>query len=400
MAKTLARELHRQYAASPQRLLEDLSEALRRGRAGEPGGITPQEFSIRDLAAWFLMADGQPIGHDGLAMLESGVPLSESSAVSSSAFAAVTQRIVTAQVLEGYAIPEAVLSRTIPTTTVRSRDPRVANFTLPLAGDKSLEYGEGVEKPLVEMQAEYVRPKKLTKVGPRLAITRETILFDETGQVLDAARRIGEFLALQKEQMLVDTVTGMVSGCVIEKRRTDSSEVTSDLFLTSGRWVNSLAANPFADWTDIDDIENTLLTNTLPGTSLPPMLMQRFILAPPQLRSRVLRTVTATETRSGSSNVVVAGNPLAGLGLTPIISPLVYSQQKKAGVDDATASGTWFYGDIARAFRWLEVWPLEVREVRDDRTNVVYDIEVEFVASCYGGPVVVEPRIWGRSLPS
>lgn len=393
-----AREIYKHFKSDSRQCLEDIQEALRRGLEGKAGGLKPDEFSIRDLAAYFVTVDGEPLGHDMLEVWASG-RLTEADVVSSSAFAAITQRVVYAAVLEGYQLPDTPLSRLVRVVQARSRDNRIPNFTLPLADGKSLEYEEGVDKPAVGMATEYAKSLPIKKRGACINITRETVIFDETGQVLDAARRVGEMIALEKERVLAQFVAGLVSNCVIEKRKTDSGEITSNLFLTSGRWVNQ-QANPLVDWTDIDDAENLFLSNTLPGTNVPPMLSSRFILVPPQLRTTANRILNATEVRSGSSNVVASANPLSNMGIQPVVSTLLYSEQVAAGVSGATAAGTWFYGDLLQAFRYVQAWPLEVTETRDSASQRRADILVQFDASESGIPMVVEPRVWTKNTPS
>lgn len=394
-----AKELLRSYRADPMRTLEDIREALQRRQQNQPGGIAPQEFSLRALAEHFIFAgDGEPVGSDGLAALASG-RLLESGAVSTSAFAAITQRIVNAAVLEGYNMPDFVLSRTVPVVAGRTATARLVALTAPLAEDKSLQVAEGQEKPIVGLYAEYVRTPASVKKAARIPITREAVLADDTGGVLEAARRIGELIAMEKESLLVDYLCGLVANCVVEKRVGDDSEATSDLFLTSGRWVNS-QANPLADWSDIDDAENLVLGNTIPGTDQPALMVQRFLVAPSQLRTTAFRILNATETRSGSGNVVASANPLAPLGITLVASPLVYSRQVAAGVAAATAKATWFFGDLPRACRYYQLWPLEVTEENNPSARVSHDVFVEFSASENGVPVITEPRMWTKNTPS
>lgn len=394
-----AKELFKSFRADPGRTLADLREAFQRRLEGKPGGISPREFSLRGLAEQFIVDDhGEPIGGEGLEAFAAG-RLLESGAISTSAFAAITQRIVNAAVLEGYNLPDLVLSRAVPVVTGRTATARLLAMTAPLAQNKSLAVAEGQEKPIVGVYAEYVRTPQAVKKAARVPITREAVLADDTGGVLEAARGVGELIALEKESLLVDYLCGLVPNCVIEKRVTDSAEVASDMFLASGRWVNT-QTNALADWTDIDDAENLLLSNTIPGTGQPPLLVQRFLLVPSQLRTAAFRILNATETRSGTSNVVASANPLAPLGVTLVASPLVYSRQVAAGKAEATAKGTWFYGDLSRACRYYQLWPLEVTEETNPGARISHDVIVEFSASENGTPVITEPRMWIRNLPT
>lgn len=396
-----ALELIRSYRADPTQTLEDVREALERGRAGRPGGLRPDDFSIRDLAATFITdRDGEPIG---LWELERRVRerrlLEADGAITSTSFLAITNLILQSVILEGYTLPEFRLSQIVPTITGKARQAQVNGVTLPLSQGKSLQVPEGEEFAAVAVYAEYVKTQQVVKKGAYVPITYEAILADETGQIVSNARRLGEVIGLEKETALVEYVTGLVANCVIEKRVGDSSETTSNLFLTAGRWVNQ-QANPLTDWTDLDDAENLFLGITMPGTGNPPLLVERFVLVPQQLQSTARRILTAVETRSGSSNVVVAGNPLADRGIQLVWSPLVYTRQLANGVSGATAAGTWFYGDLRRAFAYYEIQPLQVLEDTSGEARFTHDIAFRFRASEIGVPVAMEPRMWSKQVPS
>jgi len=396
-----ATELFKAWKADARQTLADIREALDRGRKGEPGGLRPEDFSIRNLAAEFIMdRDGNPIGLRGLESLCGSQRFLEGDgALASSAFAAITGQVVNAAIQEGYRLPAFALSGAVPVLPGRTEQARIVGVSLPLAEGKSLEVQQGQEYPSLGMYDEYALTPRTVKRGALVAITKEAVLADDTGQILDQARRLGEIIGLQKETALVDYAIGAVSNCVTERRVGDSSEVTSNLFLTSGRWVNQ-QVNALADWTDFDDAEALFLGITMPGSGRPPILVERTVLVPPQLRSRVARILSATETRSGSTNVVVAGNPMAGLGVQMIASELVYTRLVASGVAGATAAGTWFYGDLRRALRYYENWPLTVEEDRSREPSFTHDVLVRFKASEKGTPVVVEPRVWSKQTPS
>lgn len=396
-----AAELLKMYRADPRQTLADLREALDRGRRGVPGGKRPDEFSLRDLAAECIVdGHGEPIGLRALESLCRSEQLIEAdAALNTSLFTTITRQILNAAVLEGYQLPSFVLSAAVPAVPGKSRQARFVGVSLPLKEDKTLEVHEGEEYPSVGMYEEYVKAPLTVKRGAILPITKETILADETGQIVDQARRIGELIGLQKEIALTDYVIGAVAGCVTEKRVGDAAEQTSDLFLTTGRWVNE-QTNALADWTDIDAAENLLAAITMPGTEQPVMLIERTVLIPTQLRTTAARILNATETRSGTGNVTVAANPISLLNIRPLDSPLVYSRLVAAGTSASVAAGTWFYGDLRRAFRYYENWPLSVEEDRTRDASFTHDVIVRFKASERGTPVVVEPRYWSKQNPS
>ena len=398
-----ANQLLRSYRTDAPRTLADLHEALSRGREGKPGGVRPADFSFRDLAAAFIVDDhGESIGLANLERLCRGQLLEASGALTPSMFATITGQIVNVAFMEGYTLPEFVLSSAVPTISGNATQARITGVSLPLKENKVLEINPGQEYPAVGMYEEYVKTPETVKRGAILPITKECILQDAGSQILDQARGVGELIGKEKELALTDTVIGAVASCVTEKRKGDAAEVAANLFYASGdggRWINK-QVNAFADWTDVDVAEELFLGITMPGTGEVPSLTQRTLLTPPQLRSSVSRVISATETRSGATNVVVAGNPVGSLGIRTLSSAWVYSRLVASGVAAATAAATWFYGDLARAFRYYQNWGLTPEEDRSGTMAFTHDIIVQFKASEKGTPVVVEPRLWSQQTPS
>lgn len=399
-----ARELFRSYRTNPRQTLADLREAFNRGRDGQPGGVRPQDFSIRDLASQFITdRQGEPIGLSALESFCRGEGLLEADgALTPSAFATITGQIVNVAVMDGYQLPEFVLSAAVPTIRGNATQARITGVSMPLEDDKDLVITPGQEYPAVGMGDEYVKTPETSKRGLIIRATKETILQDAGGQILDQARRVGETIGLKKEKALVDYVIGATASCVIEKRIGDASEQTLNLFYATGestRYVNS-QVNALADWSDIDAAENLFLGITMPGSNEVPVLTQRDVLTPPQLRSTAARVLNATETRSGTGNIVVASNPLGGMGLRQMTSALVYSRLVASGVAAGTAAATWFYGDLARAFRYYENWGLTVEQDSSGALSFTHDVMAQYKASEKGTPVVLEPRLWSKQTPS
>jgi len=398
-------ELARTFRASPRRTVEDLQEALRRGAAGEPGGLRPSDFRIRDLAAAGILVGGEPIGLARLQEFCASEAILED-ALDTTAFAALTRNVVNVAVLEGYTLPAFTISRAVREVQGNALFPRITGVSMPMKGERDLEVAEAEAIPTVGMGDEYARGGQTKKYGAIVPITKEVVMADETGAVLESAARVGELIGMERETILVDIVCGLVDDCVIEKRYGDPDEVTGNLFQDGDseslgdRFVN-IAELDLEDWTSIGAAEQLLASIILPGTASPVMLTRRFLLCPTQMQFTAQRILSATETRSaGATNTVVAGNPLSSLGITPISSPLVYSRQVAAGVSADDAAGTWFYGDLYRAVAWYKNWGLTVDEDRDGEVAFTNDILVRFKATIRGGSVVTEPRAWARLSPS
>ena len=398
-------ELIRSFRASPGQTIEDLREALDRGLRGEPGGLRPHDFSLRDMAAAGIMVGGEPIGLGRLVEACSGQAILED-ALDTTAFATLTRNVVNVAVLEGYQLPAFVLSAAVRQINGPKLFPRVPGVSLPQKGDRDLEVAEAEEIPTVGMSDEYARAGQTVKHGAIVPITKEVVMADDTGLVLESASRVGELIGMERETTLTDIVCGLVDDCVIERRYGDATEVTGNLFQDGdseslGDRYTNVAELDLEDWTSVGAAEQLIAAITNPSTEGPMLLTRRFLLTPTQMAFTARRIISATETRSaGTANTVIAGNPLSALGVTPITSPMVYARMVAAGVNADVAAGTWFYGDLYRACAWYQNWGLTVDEDRDGEASFTRDILVRFKATVRGVPVVTEPRAWARLSPS
>ena len=399
-------ELIRSFRASPQQTVEDLREALSRGLAGQPGGLRPSDFSLRDMAAAGITVGGEPIGLGRLMEACSGQAILED-ALDTTAFATLTRNVVNVAVLEGYQLPAFVLSSAVRQINGPKLFPRVPGVSLPQKGERDLEVAEAEEIPTVGMSDEYARAGQTKKHGAIVPITKEVVMADDTGLVLESASRVGELIGMERETILTDIICGLVDDCVIERRYGDDNEVTGDLFQDGdseslGDRYTNVAELDLEDWTSVGAAEQLIAAITNPSTEGPMLLTRRFLLVPTQMAFTARRIISATETRNATStnNMVVAGNPLASLGITPVTSPMVYARQVAAGVNADVAAGTWFYGDVYRAVAWYQNWGLTVDEDREGEASFTRDILVRFKATIRGIPVVTEPRAWARLSPS
>jgi hypothetical protein len=386
------------FRLDANRAFQDLNQGLAEGH------IKPDEFSLRDLATHLTLVNGQPLGYEGMRLLEhrsDQVRLLESSgAVSTSAFRLVTHRIVDAAVIEGSRLPDTVVTPAIPVVSGRKRINEMPSPTLPLAEGKRIsDIQETEEYPVVSIYGQRVRTLPARKKGFQIPITREAVLEDDTGALLDAARQCGSIIAREIEHLILDFITGAIPNCVNERRSGDQSDQISNLFLDSGRWANS-AVNPLVDWNDIDDSEAQLTLNTMPDTDGNAVLLRRVMLVTEQRMSNAWRVMNSIETRSGSGNITVAGNPLQQKNITLLAAPHLRARHAAAGLNADQSLGRWYYGDLAQAFRYYQLWPTETREDPQPADGVTRDIWMRFQVSEMGVPVCIQPRVWGRNLPA
>jgi hypothetical protein len=143
-----ARNLYRELAAEgaigrgksaidASRCCGTLQEALESGRQGRSGGLTSEDFSLRDLAANLIVNRGdlQPAGHGFVQEMfdpSNPEPVQEAmAAMDTTAFVGVTGQILINKLLAAYTQEEFVVSRLVPNVPTRLNGERIPGITLP-----------------------------------------------------------------------------------------------------------------------------------------------------------------------------------------------------------------------------------------------------------------------------
>ena len=353
-AKNLARDLR----LDARRTMADLQEAFELGREGESGGIVSEDFSIRDLATnllHFREGGGDAIGghtDEIFSPSDPGVFVEAMSAIDSTAFANITGQLIVNSVMQGYQGEEFVATRLIPDMPTKldgEKIPGISPLKAPAdARADGLIVREGEEYPKYGIGETYLTTPSTTKRGLGTAVTKEAVFFDRTSLVLQRAGDVGMHLGLNKEKRLLNMIIGATNN--YNRNGTAFDTYSSEI---SGGWINHRDWNALTDWTDVDKAEELFTEMLDPDTSEPILIGGRTIFACPQKRMTVGRILTATETRSGTGNVVIAGNPLSSMGLGFETSRLLYARLRAAdgmGLAADSAKDYWFYGDFARAF--------------------------------------------------
>ena len=295
-----ARNLYRELAAEgaigrgksaidASRCCGTLQEALDSGRQGRPGGLTSEDFSLRDLAANLIVnrADLQPAGHGFVQEMfdpSNPEPVQEAmAAMDTTAFVGVTGQILINKLLAAYTQEEFVVSRLVPNVPTRLNGERIPGITLPRdPGEDVTKIKEGEPFRTVGFAEEYIETPATDKHGVIIPVTKEAVFFDRTGLVLERAKTVGELLGLQKEKRLLGVVIGAVNP-FREKRYGDLAPVNLETFYAAdddGRWTNHFDGNPLNDYSNIDFGDQQFANTVDPNTGEPIILGKRFVLAP------------------------------------------------------------------------------------------------------------------------
>lgn len=368
-----------------------ITECLELGREGKPGGLSVSDFSIRDIAEATVGSDES----EGRAWVESldprrGVDVMESgSAVSTTAFSNLTHALLSSKIMESYNSEEFMFSQMFETVSTRFSGERIPGATL--VGDQAKGINELEPYPSVGIGEDYIDTPQTSKSGLIVPVSKEAVFFDRTGLVLQHASQVGEYLGIKKEKACIDLFIGAVNNY---KWRGTSYNT----YQSSTPWVNVLtgAGNVLTDWASVDAAE-TLFDNMLePNTGEPILLSAMQLIGPRSLKHTINRILTATEVRHATQSAAVqtlSANPLRDAGYTGVTSRLLYRRLIASGLTADQAKATWFLGEVAKAFAYMENWPITVVQApTNSEAEFNQDIVARFKASERGVPAVKDPR--------
>jgi hypothetical protein len=420
MPRTFAREIAKHYfGVGKERFRQEFREILELGHEGKPGGLKPEDFSLRDLAEEFVTSrDGREVvGRDWVKYSldpSRSQDLQEAiSAVDSSAFRDISGQLLIRATMTAYANPTFTLSAAIPTQpTPFTRGEKVPGMALPRDPEvdhlEALVVNELEEYKTIGFSAEYTELPATVKRGGIIAVSREMIFEDLTGLAIQRAQHIGRILGMRKELRLADLVLGYTNNYK-EKRANLSSSTSRYTYYgiadSSAPWINHLDNNTLDDYTALDAAEQLFTDMTDPNTGMPIILEGRTLIHAPGMWSTVQRITRTTETRANtqsSAYTTIVPFPLVRPGLTTLESTFLWFQCKsRFSLSSSDATSYWWYGDLARAFAYLSNWDIELTQAAANsdaefRQDIVYQIK----ASERGEAAVLEPRRMVRNRSS
>jgi len=319
-------------------------------------------------------------------------------AVDVTAFSNITGQLLISKVMEAFQREDYVLSRLIPSVSTRMDGEKIPGIERPRDPEKdradALVVHSAEQYPHLGFGEDYVETPSTTKRGLIIPVTKEAIYFDRTNLILQRAAEAGEVLGSNKERRLVDLAIGATNNFKWKGTAYNTFYTSDD----DGPWVNRDDANGLIDWSSIDVAEQMFAEMTDPATGDPILIGGRTLLVPTAKRFTAQRLVAATETRetTNTNTTTVGPNPLAGMGIRMAVSALLYQRLQAAlELDADTAKGVWFYGDPAKAFAYMENWPITVlQSPANSEAEFNQDIVVRYKASERGAAAVLQPRAW------
>lgn len=355
------------------------------GEALESKQVRPDQFSLRELFE-HLVPEGREVLRRMDTRKSGGWTLLEAAnAVDTSTFSNITGQIFYNKVLEGYARPGLLWPELCETFNTQILDAeRIAGIGG--IGDLIEVVEEKQPFPYVGMNEEWVDAPATKKRGFIAAVTREMIIADRTGLLMQRAGDGGWWMSLNKEKRVQDGAFGITNTYT-------RNGVATNTYLTSGAYINSLS-NPLIDWTSVEAAELYLDAINDPNTGEAILFQPTSIIVPSALKRTAMRVQMATQIRVGAgeagSVATYSPNPMDqgyyGAAQYKILaSPYVKRRTSSAS--------TWFFGDPKLAFGYREVWGIEtIQAPANSEADFERDISYRYRVSERGEFYVRNPR--------
>jgi hypothetical protein len=301
-------------------------------------------------------------------------------AMDSTAFPKITGALINKVVQEAYMMETGIGDQLVTKIPSSVKEETIVGFSEDMGlqeVEESMAYEEG------SLGEKYHKINN-RKFGRIISLTEEMVKFDQTGQLIMRAKRIGEAAKAKYERIIMDGVLGLVTSGINASWRPAGSAATlysstsTDPY--SSATLDNLGSDALADETDLQ-AALTLAAQFTDENGLPIMFSPKILLTATALKSIAYKICYSGQsvlasTPSGTANMFNGTQALS----TSLIDQLV----------SATA---WFYGDFKKQFVYTDVMPLQVLQAKaGNEKEFENDVVLRFKARLMGGCGAISNR--------
>lgn len=341
------------------------------------GKLNASNFSLRGL--WEAM--GRPDLNRGKRML--GLDLTEAEfkeSMDSSAFPKVTGALINRVVMDAYEQTYGAGMQLVSVIPSSQRDDVVVGFT---AADSLAEVEEGMPYEQGDFGEKYHKIRN-RKWGRILALSEEMVKFDQTGQMVQRAQRIGENARAKQDEIIMEVICGTVNSGVNACWRpaatattlySDTSTDPYDASNPKSTTFDNVNTNNLVDETDID--ENMALLAAATDEKGRPIAVNPAQLVCGWGKIMVARRILESTNASKLTTPAGVVNTYAGQ-IQSIVSPWVTNKLSAA---------YWLLGEFKKQFIYTEVFPLQVFQAKPGSEDewlrdTVFGFKARFMGGC------------------
>jgi hypothetical protein len=288
-------------------------------------------------------------------------------ALHSTVFPKAVGALIHKYVIDAYDITPTIGDQLVTTVPSNKKTETIVGFT---AAETPELVPEGTPYQDSSIGEKYVTIDN-NKYGRTISITEETVMFDQTGQIINRCQDIGEKAALFREKQIIEAVCDLGTTSKYKPSGTAASFYSS----TNGNTVSVTTPTSASALASVKD-----LMDSQTDSEGDPILINRaglIWLVPAGME-------VAAWTQMNSQQVTGSGNndPNYWSGTYKILSSPFCSTSTEA-----------YIGDFKRDWWWTQVYPLQVmRHVKPSEANFSRDVIAQFKVRYYGGVGAVDYR--------
>ncbi len=373
--------------------------------------ITPEDFSLRDMYRGMVDGGSEMIANWERELQRGGASITESiDAVDTGAMANITGQIFYNAILDAMSLENFIGDTLVSTFQSNLQDEEKVPGIGIVADEFAGNVAEGKPYPTVGLSENFITIPAAEKKGGIIGVTKEALIADRTGLLIERMRTLGGALGIRKEKSIIDVVIGAVNPYSYknEARLTYGDGATAGQALG---FINT-ATPALVNYSDVQDIAEIYYAILEQDTNEPLSHAPTTLICTGHLSWTASAVFTDVQVRLGN---IAAAPGIQSIGTNRIPDPfrvavttteyvtqrLLLANGGPGGIvagNRAAANAYWFIGNPQMAFVWKEIWPLTVIE---EPTNAVVsfeqDIVLRFKASYKGVAGVKNPRFMIRS---
>ena len=373
--------------------------------------ISPDDFSLRDLYKGMIDDGSEMIDNWERDLRRGGHTVMEAvDAVDTGAMANITGQVFFNAIQDAMTMDSFIGDSLVSTFPSNLQGEEKVPGIGVVADEFEGNVPEGEPYPNVGLSENYISIPAAEKKGGIIGVTREAVIADRTGLLIERMRSLGFGLGLRREKSIIDIVIGADNTYSYkgEARLTYGDGVTAGQALG---FLNEATAE-LINYTDVQEVAEIYYAIEEADTGEPLSHSPTTVICTPNLSWTASAVFNDVQVRLGN---ITAAPAIQSIGSNRIpdrfkcqiasnewvTQRLLLANGGAGGIvaaNRAAANDYWFIGNPKKAFCWKEIWPLNVEEEpTNNRLQFENDVVMRFKASYKGVAGVREPRYMIRS---
>lgn len=297
-------------------------------------------------------------------------------AVGSSMFPQITGALINKTIQDAYLLESGMGEQLVTTIPSSQKDDTIVG----IIDDAQMEHVEELMEYEEGGLGEKYHKIRNRKFGRILSISEETVKFDQTQQILNRARMIGQNARAKKEEIIFDAI--------LEK-------TTSGLYAawrpggTSTALYSSTSTDPYSDSTLDNSIVDTLADETDIDAALAQFETFKdehdqspIIVNPTHILTGYKYASVAQKIFGSTGSVVLTASNSIPNTMRGVLQPVV-----SAWVAATKGNAYWLVGDFKKQFYYTEVFPVQVLQRKpggedEYKRDALYSWKTRFMGGC------------------